>query len=199
MVLIIGDNPGSDFRDPIGLLADCHRRIEKFLDVLELVAHSCQGDILDVEHRQAFEVALRYFQVSAPKHVSDEEVSLFPRLLVSAGSRLSLLSELLDRLNREHRSMSRSHEEVDDLGRCWLADHVLHPHEMTRLVKIIDEMKDVYKQHIAIEEREIFPLALAILSPDDLQLIGNEMAGRRNLRIQDFSTPEEPTRDITAT
>ena len=35
MVIKIGARTDSDFSDPIGLPEDCHRRIEKFLSVLQ--------------------------------------------------------------------------------------------------------------------------------------------------------------------
>lgn len=43
MAITIGDKPDRDFNDPIGMLEDCHRRIEKFLDVLLTLADQAQG------------------------------------------------------------------------------------------------------------------------------------------------------------
>src|SRR5262245_4764030 len=106
MGIAIGGKPGSDFGNPIGLLTDCHRRIEKFLNVLQTVTRHGYGRALDDEHRQALELALRYFRDSAPKHAADEEESLFPRMLTRAGSDATVISGLLDELNAEHRSLS---------------------------------------------------------------------------------------------
>jgi hypothetical protein len=63
-----------NFSDPTGLLSDCHRRIEKFLRVLEGVA-SVIDHPLPEEFRAALKSALRYFREAAPKHTADEEDS----------------------------------------------------------------------------------------------------------------------------
>lgn len=41
------------FANPIGLLSDCHRRIERFLKTLEAVAD--QGGVLDAQCRNALQ------------------------------------------------------------------------------------------------------------------------------------------------
>lgn len=38
MPIVIGAKRESDFTDPIGMLGDCHRRIERFLNVLLTIA-----------------------------------------------------------------------------------------------------------------------------------------------------------------
>ena len=73
--------PGFD--DPLGMLAACHRRIERELATLErlqrhLPEHGCDDDA-----RAAAGAILKYFDGAAPNHDADEEQSLFPRLLAS--------------------------------------------------------------------------------------------------------------------
>ncbi len=80
MPITIGSKQEADFSDPIGLLSDCHRRIERFLGVLVTVATQAEGAALNPEQRGALEISLRYFKLAAPKHTLDEEDSLFPRL-----------------------------------------------------------------------------------------------------------------------
>lgn len=43
MGMQIGAKPDSGFNDPIGMLKDCHRRIEHFLGILCVVAKRAQG------------------------------------------------------------------------------------------------------------------------------------------------------------
>ena len=43
MPIVIGARRESDFSDPIGMLGDCHRRIERFLNALLTVATSAKG------------------------------------------------------------------------------------------------------------------------------------------------------------
>lgn len=68
MPILIGEKLGSDLRNPLGLLSDCRRRIENFLDVLHRVAQNKAGQELDDEHRRALQVSLDYFRDSAPEH-----------------------------------------------------------------------------------------------------------------------------------
>jgi hemerythrin-like domain-containing protein len=62
------------------MLKDCHRRIERFVGMLARVADQASGRALTFQEHEAVEAALRYFRESGPRHSSDEEQSLFPRL-----------------------------------------------------------------------------------------------------------------------
>jgi hypothetical protein len=44
--IAIGQKLESDFRNPLGLLSDCHRRIERFLDGLIAISEEAQGNKL---------------------------------------------------------------------------------------------------------------------------------------------------------
>ena len=77
MRITIGAKQESGFDDPIGLLGDCHRRIEQFLSILVAVADQARGGRLNHDQRIALETGLRYFREAAPKHTADEEESLF--------------------------------------------------------------------------------------------------------------------------
>ena len=80
MAVQIGAKPDSGFDDPIGMLKDCHRRIEHFLDILFLIAECAHARALTGEERSAVQAALQYFHVGGERHNADEEESLFPRL-----------------------------------------------------------------------------------------------------------------------
>ena len=79
----------ADFTDPIAMLNDCHRRIERFLGVLVNLSRERHVGELGEPARSALAAALHYFDAGAPLHTADEEESLFPRLRV-AGTRLYL-------------------------------------------------------------------------------------------------------------
>ena len=76
MPIQIGAKRESSFTDPIGLLGDPHRRVERFLAVLIHVAEQAHGEPFTGEQRTAWDTALRYFREAAPKHAADEEESL---------------------------------------------------------------------------------------------------------------------------
>ncbi len=179
----IGERPSSGFEDPMGLLSDCHRRLERFLNLLITVTEHAHGGELSTEQREALETSLRYFYEAAPKHTSDEEDSLFPRLRAVPDPRVqAALNRRVEALEADHRAAAVDHAEVDKLGRRWLADGHLTAGETRELAARLHELQALYERHIAVEDDEIFPLAREVLPADDLAQIGEEMARRRGLR-----------------
>jgi hemerythrin-like domain-containing protein len=177
MPIVIGAKPESNFADPIGLLTDCHRRIERFLAVLATVAEQACGGALTAEQRGAMETALRYFREAAPKHTADEERTLFPRLRKNPEAEAVLAR--VESLEEDHRRADRHHAEVDRLGQAWLASGTLAADDAGRLSTLLGELTALYRDHIAVEERELFPAAAALLTEADRKAIGGEMAARR--------------------
>jgi len=175
MPVQIGQKRESDFSDPLGLLSDCHRRIERFLAVLMKIADRAGGSELDPEERAALETALAYFRDSAPKHTADEEDSLFPRLRAQAS--LDSLAEL----ESDHQAANRDHALVDALGRRWLEGRKLTAQDNGELVAALARLSRMYARHIAVEDRELFPLAARLLPADQLAEVGREMADRRGV------------------
>ena len=159
MPIVIGAKRESDFTDPIGMLGDCHRRIEMFLNVLVRVTEQAHGEALNEEQRGALETALRYFREAASKHTADEEESLFPRLRRSASADVRALMARIESLEEDHVSANRTHGEVDSLGQLWLREGTLPPGEASRLSTLLVQLRDVYRDHIATEDNEVFPAA----------------------------------------
>jgi len=181
MPIVIGAKRESDFTDPIGMLGDCHGRIEMFLNVLVRVAEQARGEALNEEQRGALETALRYFREAAPKHTADEEESLFPRLRRIESAEVRALMARIESLEEEHICANRSHGEVDDLGKLWLRDGRLPPEQASRLLTLLVQLRDLYRHHIATEDHEVFPTAAAALSAADREAVGGEMASRRSI------------------
>ena len=179
MPLQIGQRPDHGFTEPLGLLSDCHRRIEHFLRVLLAIDREGAGGPLAAGPRAELEAALTYFATAAPKHTADEEQSLFPRLRAASDPETIQALELLDPLERDHNAADRHHAAVDVLGRRWLAKGGLHPVEVGALRAHLAALQGIYKEHIGIEDRELFPAAARILSSGQLLEVGLEMAARR--------------------
>jgi hemerythrin-like domain-containing protein len=177
----IGNKTDSDFNDPIGLLEDCHRRIEKFLSVLLTLAGEAQGNSLTEEQCAAIKTSLQYFREAAPKHTADEEESLFPRLRASRHHAAKDIVSNLDRLHTDHVTVDQSHRAIDELFRQWLADGCLSAPDCLRLTSLLHSLQDVYIRHIREEETQIFPNAAKVLTILDLRAVGLEMAQRREL------------------
>ena len=182
MRIQIGRRPDHDFDQPLGLLSDCHRRIEHFLEVLATIANRRNGGPLTSEDRTALEDALRYFSVAAPRHTADEEASLFPRLRESGDPGVASALALLDALERDHDEADQHHAAVEQLVRRWLRDHRLPAADATALRDHLDALQALYRRHIATEDHHLFPAAARVLDEKTLRDIGHEMAERRHVR-----------------
>lgn len=181
MPIQIGQKLESDFRNPLGLLSDCHRRIEKFLNLLIQITEQASGDELSEEQGQAFEVALRYFREAAPKHTLDEEESLFPRMRNHKSTEGEAALALLDALHADHQLAEKGHQAVDRLGRAWLLNGKLSAGDAQQLITQLISLREIYEKHIAIEDERLFPLAATTLERSELEAIAREMALRRDL------------------
>jgi hemerythrin-like domain-containing protein len=177
----IGEEPENFFTNPLGLLNDCHRRIENFLDVLIKVTTQAHNGALNDEQRSALEVSLRYFKEAAPKHTEDEEESLFPRMRRVANPQVKAVLTELDALERDHKMVKGWHKEVERLGREWLHEGRLPVQRIGRMAKVLEVLSTVYRRHIEFEEARVFPLAAESLDPSEIEAIGQEMAARRNI------------------
>ena len=179
MRIRIGQRPDHDFDEPLGLLSDCHRRIEHFLHVLVALERQAAGGPLTAGQRAGLEASLAYFATAAPKHTADEEESLFPQLKASADAAAAHALDTVARLERDHDEADRHHRAVDTLVRRWLAENGLNDGGVGDLREHLDALETIYREHIAIEDRELFPAASRLLSPSEIRDIGREMAARR--------------------
>ncbi|MBL9148117.1 MAG: hemerythrin domain-containing protein [Phycisphaerae bacterium] len=178
---ILGHTPDHDFDEPIGLLTDCHRRIEMFLELLQRAVREHAGAPLDTPTAAAIRNAQQYFAKAAPKHTADEEESLFPRLRAAAATQGQDCSAIV-RLEGDHEQADRLHAQVNGLLEGWLSDGSLPAERFTELGTILATLRELYREHIHLEEAEVFPLAGSLLSPTDLSAVGSEMRARRGLR-----------------
>ena len=176
MAVQIGTRPDSGFDDPIGMLKDCHRRIEHFLDILCLVADRAPTRGLTGEERSAVQAALQYFHVGGERHTADEEESLFPRLREEPSS--SGPKEI-HRLESDHHRAADLHESVDWLYTAWISVGILESDEQQRLLSETRQLKQLYGEHIQVEERIVFPHALQVLDSRTITAIGQEFRSRR--------------------
>ncbi|HLE62793.1 MAG TPA: hemerythrin domain-containing protein [Pyrinomonadaceae bacterium] len=181
MPITIGQKLDSDFRNPLGLLSDCHRRIQFFLLWLNTISEERHGKRLQGESLRQFDVALRYFREAAPKHTLDEEESLFPRLRAHERPETVAAFALLDKLHTDHEDAEIRHRQVDELGCKWLSEGSLSSGEADLLISLLQDLTLTYDKHISLEENELFPLAGNTLNRSELEAIAREMAARRGL------------------
>ncbi len=175
MALQIGAKPDSGFDDPIGMLKDCHRRIESFLHILCVVADRAQGRSLTGEERAAVKAALQYFRTGGQRHTADEEQSLFPRLRKSD----ALAFDEIDRLENDHREANGLHTSIEQSYSVWIEAGGLAPDETLRLLAATSRLKQLYSDHIQVEETTVFARAAQVLDSNAIAAIGTEFRFRR--------------------
>jgi hemerythrin-like domain-containing protein len=176
MGIQIGAKPDSGFDDPIGMLKDCHRRIEHFLNILCLVVVRAHGRALSGEETEAIHAALQYFTAGGQRHTADEEESLFPRL--RAGSDQDVLEEIQS-LETDHETASSLHSVVESFYRQWISSGSLGQPEAEKLASNTQRLKALYAAHIQVEEQRVFPRAAQLLDPETVQAMGEEFRARR--------------------
>ena len=183
MPIEIGQRPDHGFDEPLGLLNDCHRRIERFLGAMLSVSRNESGRPLGAEGRGALEKASTYFRMAAPKHTADEEENLFPLLRAAALTGADGIAGLLDDLEAEHRDAETAQARVDELVARWLAleDAGLPDAQARELVERLESLQRDYTDHIRREDEQVFPAAAQLLAPHQLEDLGRRMAERRDV------------------
>jgi hemerythrin-like domain-containing protein len=176
MGIQIGARPDAGFDDPLGMLHDCHRRIEHFLNIVCVVADSAAGSALSDEESAAIQAALSYFRTGGQRHSADEEQSLFPRMRAGGAEQVPEIGGL----EHDHRDAELLHQKIDSIYSAWIANQAIPPQQQRELKSATTQLKKLYEQHIAIEEKVVFPRAAQTLSPEAIAAIGQEFRDRRS-------------------
>jgi len=161
--------PGFD--DPVGLLRACH---EKMLAHCELLTALLGKNSLDNEAREVARKLSRYFSQSAPLHHRDEEEDLFPRI-----NRQSLrIAELIHNLKKEHETLDALWNRIAPELKKLPAEGFSDAFKQSAM-----DFSTLCREHIALENRELLPLASNSLSQQALAEIGESMAARRGIKF----------------
>src|SRR5438876_1128712 len=163
----LSDQAAPGFDDPLGMLAACHRRIERHLATLARLQRHLPENGCDADARAAARAILKYFDTAGPNHDADEERSLFPRLTSATPDALPLV----DDLKRDHATLAEDWRKLRPLlvGIAAGQRATLPPKQVT-------EFADGYHSHITREESDLLPLAEAVFDAATLIAIGEEMA-----------------------
>jgi hemerythrin-like domain-containing protein len=175
MAIQIGAKPDSGFDDPIAMLKDCHRRIESFLGILCVVVARVQGRCLTSEERDAVNAALQYFRTGGQLHTADEEESLFPRLRKSDEGSFAEI----DRLENDHREANDLHRSVERSYSIWIESGGLGSEKTQQLLSQAVRLKELYSDHIQVEETIVFARAIEVLDSHAIAALGTEFRSRR--------------------
>lgn len=168
--------PGSGYAQPFDLLAACHERVQRSLDLLARLNAHCAKAGADATAASAAADVLRYFDLAAPLHHQDEEAHVFPAL-EAAGN--ATLAELCTRLRAEHRQIEQRWQTLRPLLQD-LIDGRLNLHPLTAASQAFI---DIHRQHLLDENDQVFPAAESTLGPAQQHDMGLEMAARRGLDL----------------
>ncbi|NDI87178.1 hemerythrin domain-containing protein [Undibacterium crateris] len=167
--------PGFD--TPIAVLKHCHDRIRKQLATLDKLVNYLPDRGVDESVQQAAKAVLKYFIKAAPMHHQDEEVDLLPALRATvSGADAELLSELSKTILQHHAQMDQQWK-VLQVQLEALEDgsgYDLSPSD-------VDDFTTLYQAHMQIEETQIAPMALRVLSEAQMKQLGASMQARRGI------------------
>ncbi len=181
-------SPGVGFEQPFEMLEACHERVLRSLDLLQRLRAHVRSHGGDASARQAAQDVLRYFDIAAPLHHEDEERHVFPPLLARAGAGRSdggaqaaaAVAQLVRQLQRDHIAMAAAWDAargpLQALAQGGL-DAFAPDHEAA-----FDRFAALYADHLRHEDATVYPAAQALLAPDTVQQMGQEMARRRGGR-----------------
>lgn len=168
------NSPAVGFEQPYDMLAACHERVQRSLDLLmRLIAHvRTQGH--DVQSQSAARDVLRYFDLAAPQHHLDEERHVFPRLLTQGSA---AEQALVQRLQTEHREMEALWTQLRPALQSWSTAH--EPSPLEELEPLAQRYTALYAQHLNDENTLVFPVAQTHTPAQELAAMGAEMQARR--------------------
>lgn len=175
------ESPSAGFEAPFELLAACHERVVRMLDLMDRIRRHVAERGVDESVRQAAGDVMRYFDMAAPLHHQDEELHVFPPLLVSGDE---TTRALVRRLQDEHRRMDAAWPAARAVlqALAQAPDRSAAPLAATAA----DDLRafaDLYAQHVLDEDLIVYPAAQAQLSPVAVRAMSEDMMARRGVKV----------------
>ena len=152
--------------------------------VMLLAQHRRQGTLPDFPALRAMVFYLDEFPEK--RHHRKESELLFPKLR----GRTPLSRELLDRLDDDH---ARGERKIRNIEHALLGFEMIGEPRRQAFEQAVERYVDFYLAHMALEEREILPLAERVLTQDDWAQLDEAFEGNR-----DPLTGHEPEADYRA-
>lgn len=166
--VVLHAGPAAGFDQPFEMLAACHERVRRSLDLLQRLHAHVQQQGVDAQARDAAADVLRYFDRAGPAHHEDEERHVLPRL------RAAGLAELADRLHADHTEMNALWARLREPLQAWTRGKAAVLDEAA-----VQRYTDLYAAHMGAEDGQAFEAARKGLDAEALTTMGAEMAARR--------------------
>lgn len=164
-------SPSAGFDRPYDMLAACHERVARMLDLLERIGTHLPQHGADRQAQDAARDVMRYFDIAAPLHHQDEERHVFPRLRAMGQGALA------DRLHADHEAMAPAWVAV----RAALAEIEAGRVPPAAALGCWDGFVALYRRHREEEDAAAYPVAEAATSAPEARAMGAEMSARRGL------------------
>jgi hemerythrin-like domain-containing protein len=107
------------------------------------------------------------------RHHRKETELLFPRLR----ARTPMSRELLDRLDDDH---ARGERKIRNVEHALLGFEMMGESRRMDFESALERYTDFYLEHMALEEREILPLAERVLTPEDWRELDAAFSANRD-------------------
>ena len=179
MALLAHPAPQAGFEAPFEMLQACHERVQRTLTLMARLQQHLHDVGCDDNARQAARDVLRYFDVAAPLHHQDEELHVFPPLLLGADA---ALRSVVHQLMQDHRAMetgwAQARTVLQTIAEDTTGTLALSPQQ----TQVLDAFAALYAQHIVHEEGLAYPAAQALLPGAAVQVMAEDMMARRGVR-----------------
>lgn len=171
----IGPMPAALLGEPLQFIAADHERQRSLCVLLDSIADT------EVVQANAVADAVAYMGHDMQTHIIDEEEDLFPLLRRRARPN-DEIDEVLGRLAADHATDARLAEVIMRGLRAW-QDHP-KPVMSTGLRENLRAFAEGQRQHLALENAVILPMARLRLTAPDLASLAARMAARRGLALE---------------
>ena len=173
--------PAAGVEAPFEMLSTCHERVERMLGLQTKLQQHLQDKGCDDAARQAARDVMRYFDLAAPLHHEDEELHVFPALLAGPDT---ALHALVQRLLQDHRQMEQSWQAarrvLSAIAETSAEGSFILTAEQTAALQ---SFAALYDQHLKDEDQLAYPAAQALLSPQAVQTMSEDMMQRRGVPV----------------
>ncbi len=174
--------PAAGFDQPIEMWLACHERMLRMIALLVRLREHLASDGTSESAGVTAASILRYFDEAAPRHHEDEEIDLFPRLLMHLkGSERDKIAPQIEALQEDHKRLEGAWAE---LRPALIAIE-------SKSEKSLDDgaTGDVvigFRQHVERENQLLAPALQRAFDPEELEAIGRSMAARRGVNWEEL-------------
>ncbi len=173
----IEDIPTALLREPLDWFFAEHYRQRQLCLLIDEIARRT------VFEASAIQRVVAFLRSDLPLHVIDEEEDLFP-LLRRRALPEDELEDALGILSADHKADMTKAAEVRALLQKCLEENVA-PAMVSDGRRILSEFAAQERRHLALENAVVLPIARLRLSPEDLRGLGDRLAARRGILLEE--------------